>query len=114
MNSVERVKNLCKKRRIPISRLERELGYANGYISQLRRGVLPDDRLAEIAAYLSVSVQFLISGTEEAPVPGGGRALNCDDFEYALLNEAKLLPDEKKKMLLEMARFMKADMEKEK
>lgn len=30
MNSVERVKNLCKERGIPVSRLEKELGFANG------------------------------------------------------------------------------------
>ena len=35
MNSVERVKALCKERHIAISKLERDLGYANGYIGQL-------------------------------------------------------------------------------
>ena len=38
MNSVERVKEICKKNKIPISRLEKDLGYSNGYISQLRKG----------------------------------------------------------------------------
>lgn len=65
MNSVERVKSLCKKRQIPISRLEKELGFANGYISQLRKGVFPSDRLMEIANYFGVSVDYLINGTEE-------------------------------------------------
>jgi len=37
-----------------------------------------------------------------------------DDFTYAFYEESKDLPDEKKKMLLDMARFMKADIEKEK
>lgn len=45
MNSVERVKQLCKERKIPISRLEKDLGFANGYIGQLRKGTFPDDRL---------------------------------------------------------------------
>ena len=31
VNSVERVKQLCKEKEIPISKLEKELGYANGY-----------------------------------------------------------------------------------
>lgn len=69
MNSVERVRELCKERKIPVSRLERELGYANGYINQLRKGVFPADRLLEIANYFSVSVDFLMTGeTEKAPV----------------------------------------------
>lgn len=64
MNSVERTKAVCKDRKIPISRLEKELGYANGYIGQLRKGVLPDNRLVEIAAYLDVSVDYLLGKTD--------------------------------------------------
>lgn len=37
MNSVDRVKELCKEYKIPVSRLEKELGFSNGYISQLRK-----------------------------------------------------------------------------
>ena len=29
MNSVERVKKTCKERKIPISRLEKDLGFSN-------------------------------------------------------------------------------------
>ena len=36
MNSVERVKDICKNRKIPISKLEKELGFSNGYIGQLK------------------------------------------------------------------------------
>lgn len=69
MNSVERVKSICKDRKIPISRLEKDLGFANGYISQLRKGVFPADRLSEIANYLSVSLEYLMSGAEEKKGP---------------------------------------------
>ena len=62
MNSVERVKQICKEREIPISRLEKELGFSNGYISQLRKGVFPDDRLASRAHYLNVNVEYLMTG----------------------------------------------------
>ena len=65
MNSVERVKAICKERKIPISKLERDLGYANGYIGQLRKGVFADDRLSEIAKYLSVSPDYLITGEQK-------------------------------------------------
>lgn len=65
VNSVERVKKLCKERKIPISKLEKDLGYSNGYISQLRKGVFPSDRLASIAKYLGVSTDFIMSGKKE-------------------------------------------------
>lgn len=69
MNSVERVRQLCKERKIPVYRLEKDLGYANGYINQLRKGVFPADRLLEIANYFSVSVDFLMTGVETEKAP---------------------------------------------
>lgn len=68
MNSVDLIKKLCKERKIPISRLERELGYGNGYIGQLRKGTLPSDRAIEIANYLNIDLQYLLSGGESLAV----------------------------------------------
>lgn len=64
MNAVERVKTMCKERKIPISKLESDCGFANGYIGQLRKGVFPDDRLKKIADYFNVSVDYLMTGEE--------------------------------------------------
>lgn len=69
MNSVQRVKQLCKDKKIPIYKLEKDLGYANGYIGQLKKGVFPDDRLKEIANYLDVSTSYLIHGAENEDAP---------------------------------------------
>lgn len=70
MTSVDRVKTICKERKIPISRLEKDLGFSNGYIGQLRKGVLPDDRLRAIADYLDVTTQYLMVGDDsEKPAP---------------------------------------------
>lgn len=64
MNAVDRVKAICKSRKIAIYKLEKDLGYANGYIGQLKKGVFPSDRLVEIANYLSVPPS-LLTGDEE-------------------------------------------------
>ena len=69
MNTVERIKALCKERKIAISRLEKDCGFANGYISGLRKGTLPDDRLRIVAKYLDVTPTFLSTG-EEGQDPG--------------------------------------------
>ena len=61
MNSVERVKQVCKERKIPISKLERDLGFSNGYIGQLKKGVFPADRLSEIAKYLSLPIEYFLN-----------------------------------------------------
>ena len=64
MTPVERVKAICKERNIPISRLEKDCGFANAYISQIRSGTFRADRLDIIARYLNVTPQYLLYGTE--------------------------------------------------
>lgn len=68
MNTVERVKSICRDRKIPISRLERELGYANGYIGQLKKGTFPDTRLREISTYLNVPIDELLGENKKDPI----------------------------------------------
>ena len=108
MNSVERVKAICKERKIPISKLESDLGFSNGYVGQLRKGVFRGDRLAKIASYLNVTTDYLLTGKEKAPAPEGEREVGFDDFTYAMQNEAKELTDEDKEILLSMARQLRA------
>lgn len=64
MNSVERVKHICKERKIPISKMEKDLGFSNGYIAQLRKGTFPSDRIIKISEYLDVSVDYLMTGED--------------------------------------------------
>lgn len=84
MNSVERVKAICKERRIPISKLEKDLSFSNGYIGQLRKGTFPADRLALIAEYLNVTTDFLLTGNEKAPDDEIERKFNDDEIMFAL------------------------------
>lgn len=70
MNTVEFVKKICKERKIPISRLERDLGFSNGYIGQLKKGTFPDDRLVAISKYLEIPVDVLIKGGFTSNIPG--------------------------------------------
>lgn len=49
MNTVERVKAICKERKIPVYKLEKDLGFSNGYISQLKKGSLPEKAHAPFA-----------------------------------------------------------------
>ena len=60
MNSVEKVLHILKERRIPVSRLERDLHFSNGYIKQLKKGSIPAGRLMQIAAYLEVPFKTLL------------------------------------------------------
>lgn len=66
MTCVERVKQICKERKIPISRLEKDLGFSNGYIGQLKKGIFPADRLSKIATYLNLSAEYLMDESDNA------------------------------------------------
>ena len=59
MNEVEKVIEICKERDIPITRLEKDCGFSNKYITNLKRGTFPYDRLVKIAEYLNVPLSSL-------------------------------------------------------
>lgn len=99
MNSVERVKAICKERKIAISRLEKDLGFANGYIGQLRKGTFPAERLADIAAYLSVSNEYLLTGAEKENSP---TEQTLDEGTQKLIDAILDLPPEKQKALADL------------
>ena len=102
MNSVEKVKKLCSDRHIAIARLERDLGFSNGYIARLRKGEFPSNRLRQIADYFEIPIDRLF-GDDVAPVSPD---VQLDAFQYALYNETQKLTEEKKKLLLDLARSM--------
>lgn len=76
MTQVERVKEICKKRGISIHKLEMACGFANGYISQLKKGVFPMDRAAKIANYFNVSLDYLMGKTDDSFVKMGNYLFN--------------------------------------
>ena len=89
MNSAERTRHLCKERGIPISRLERELNFANGYIGQLKKD-LPPERLRKVAEYLQVSEDFLLKGEEK-----GKEVYYLDDTTREIVDFLHTHPDYK-------------------
>lgn len=67
MNSVELVKQICLERKIPISKLERDCGFSNGYIRKLKEGKFPSDRLLLISQYLDLPISYLIGEEGNSP-----------------------------------------------
>lgn len=77
MTTVERIISLCKAKRIPIYRLENDLGFSNGYIRQLKK--VPDDRLKLIADYIGESVEYLITGEKKDEPTSGDELIEILD-----------------------------------
>lgn len=67
----ERIEKLRKDKKISQGKLEKELGFSNGSISKWRNSTPTYERLQKVADYFGVSVDYLMTGTEdkkEAPV----------------------------------------------
>ena len=117
-NLYKTITDLCNKKGISGYRMCKDIGIQPSIMTDLKSGRkkgLSAKTAQKIADYFHVSVGYLLgTETEKAPTQAGEREITFDDFTYAFYEESKDLPESKKQMLLEMARFMKADLEKEK
>lgn len=92
MTCIERIKLECKNRHIPISRLEKDCGFANGYIGKLKEGTMPADRLLQVSHYLNMSYEYLITGNASFLIYAEERDLvisyrNADDTTKKIIRK---------------------------
>lgn len=61
MTTLENIKTICRENKnISITTLEQELGYSNGSLAKAKD--IPSSRIYEIANYLGVSMEYLMTG----------------------------------------------------
>lgn len=102
MNTVERIKHICKERKIPISKLERDCGFSNGYIGQLRKGTVPDDRLLIISKYLNESIEYIMNGEDVQWDPTEQKmeyTISLSEEEQEILMDYRKADDTQKEMI---------------
>lgn len=54
-NYVEKIKELCEERGIKISKLEKDLGFGNGFLNPKKVSTIKTDRLLKILNYIGIS-----------------------------------------------------------
>ena len=112
MTVLERIKETARqKKNISLTVLEQELGYSNGSLAKAKD--IPSSRIAEIANFLDVSMEFLMTGIEKSLDEKYGDEMT---HLYALIrNDAELskalhkyftLTKDKKKHVLELIDFL--------
>ena len=72
MGLYETIRDIAKSKGYSVNRLEQELGFARSSINKFNKNKPSVDKLQKIAELLDVSVDYLMTGTEdkkEAPVP---------------------------------------------
>ena len=105
MTVLERIKEECRlKKNISITTLEQELGYSNGSLSKAKD--IPSSRISEIAKFLNVSMDYLMTGEEAeftleiAETDVALSNMNKRIKEYAL--KLALLPKDKQEHVMSL------------
>lgn len=83
-NSVQYVRDLCEERKIPISRLEKDCGFSNGYLNPKKMAKLPYDRAVIISEYLGIPVDLIFSGSDNKKTPTPKSERDGSEIMFAL------------------------------
>lgn len=103
---VERIKELCKSHKTNFSKLEQELGFANGSLVK-SDGKIQSQRLKAIADYFHVSMEYLLTGKELEPFwDGQTDAPTLTIEELQLLELFRTLPDAKRSEIIQYCKFL--------
>lgn len=81
MTTVERILEICEERHIPVSRVERQLGFSNGYIKKVKNGNMSADRLQLIADYFGLPSEYFVTG--EMPDRTGINSLGGTKYYFS-------------------------------
>lgn len=100
-----KLRELRKKCGMTMKELGAEIGVAESTISQYETGKRQPDyeTLLKLGEFFGVSVDYVLTGKEQAPAPEDER-ITMDDFTFAMQNETKDLTDMDKQILLSMAK----------
>lgn len=106
-STLEKIKELAKKRGISLAKLEESLGYSTNYFYTLKTKTPNSDRLQEIADYFNVSTDYLLGRTDNPAIAGDskeykwqGKTLNVEEMaSNVMMFGGRELTDEKKKII---------------
>ena len=92
-NSVQYIRGLCRDREIPISKLEKECGFANGYLNPKKLKKIPYERALIIAKYLGIDINDILNGplsSSDTPDPSNIVKVVDENDNVVVLNDEAL------------------------
>jgi len=106
-STLEKIKELAKKRGISLAKLEESLGYSTNYFYTLKTKPPTSDRLQEIADYFNVSTDYLLGRTDNPAIANSkeqfyfeGKEVDVEELaSTAMRFNGKPLSDEDKKAI---------------
>lgn len=92
----QRIKELCNRNGISISKLEADLGFGNSSIKKWNSGTSPSiDKISKIANYFNVSIDYL---TGRSDIENSDSKLD-DDIISLQRARQKMSPQDREKMM---------------
>jgi len=87
MSLVERINQLCKENGTSLTGLERQLGFGNGTIRRWDKIAPSIEKVASVASYFGVSIDYLTGKTNERRPAESVAAITDDDLPPEALKE---------------------------
>lgn len=103
MTLLDRIKQLCEARGETLASIERKMDFGNGTVRRWGDTTPSGDKLAKVADYFHVSVDYLLGREEVTNTPEND---DPDENFTILSRNAKKLSPEKREQLLNMAKIM--------
>ena len=97
---VERIEALCKKKGVSFRKVELSLGFSNGILRSWEKKTPSADKLAAVADYFGVSMEYLLTGEEKAPAEP-----ELSPLEVMVLAAFRSLTEDQKRLVLQMLRI---------
>ena len=111
----DKFKALCDAKGVSCNKAALEIGLSNATVPKWKKtGFTPKgDTLSKIAEYFGVTVDFLLgSEQEKTPTENGERKDILDEVDVAFYGDYKVLSEDEKATLRDMARIMRERREK--
>ena len=87
MSVAERIRSLCELNKLPISKLESNLGFSNGSLTKNNPNAMRLDRIQSIADYFLVNADYLVTESRTAICPICGFMYDPLDKSYVDLHK---------------------------
>ncbi|USS86476.1 helix-turn-helix domain-containing protein [Fructilactobacillus cliffordii] len=103
MTIYQRIKEVADSKNLPISQIEKALGFSNGSIRQWKDTV-NSARLKKVADYLNVSMDYLMGDDIKTP-----KAMDLGDLSTIMMFDGKPIPEEDKELVRNILRRLRND-----
>lgn len=106
----DQLQQLCKSKGVSMTKLVTDIGMSKSAVTYWKNtDTTPKTEvLQKIADYLNTPISYFFDENKKEKSPDNAEdKVTLDDFTYAMYNHSSDLTEDEKKMLLEMAEFMK-------